>query len=207
MRLFAAVWPPEEVLDHLDLALAAVRGATAGEDRGPVRWSAREVWHLTLAFYGVLPEGATPALLAELGAVAAGTRAYELRLRGAGVFAHRTLWAGVAGDLEAHRALTRACADAGAAVGASPDDRVRERPHLTVGRVRSGGAGGRRGRRPVHPHGARGPEPDEALVAALAVYDGPTWQVSSLRLVESVPGAGRGGGPLYTSLEELAFGV
>ena len=30
VRLFAAVWPPEHVLDHLDLALASVRGAPSG---------------------------------------------------------------------------------------------------------------------------------------------------------------------------------
>lgn len=215
MRLFAALWPPDPVLDHLDLALAAVRGATAGEDRGPVSWSARETWHLTLAFYGTVPDGQVPSLRDELAAVAAGTEPYLLRLRGAGLFSHRTLWAGAAGDLEAHRRLTRACVQAGDLVGAPPDQHVRERPHLTVGRVRPGsrpGGGpsrrGRSGGRKVLERAEQaGADVADVLVAALAVYEGPPWTASSLRLVESLPGAGRGGGPLYTPVEELVFGA
>ena len=209
MRLFAAVWPPDPVLDHLDLALAAVRGGPSGADRGPVRWSARETWHLTVAFYGVLPDGSVPMLVDELTAVAAGTEPYVLRLRGAGLFSHRTLWTGVGGDLDEHRALTRACGAAGELAGAPQDRRVRERPHLTVARV-SVGAGpvrGRRGGRGGRPVGDGEAELADALVAALAVYEGPDWTVGSLRLVESAPGAGRGGGPLYTPVEELVFGA
>ena len=208
MRLFAAVWPPDHVLDHLDLALAAVRGGPSGADRGPVRWSARETWHLTLAFYGVLPDGSVPMLLEELAAVAAGTEPYALRLRGAGVFSHRTLWTGVGGELDGHRTLTRACGAAGELVGAPPDRRVRERPHLTVARVSAGAvpAGGRHGGRVGRRVGDGAADVAEALVAALAVYEGPDWTVGSLRLVESAPGAGRGGGPLYTPVAELALG-
>ena len=211
MRLFAAVWPPDEVLDHLDLALAAVRGASAGADWRPIRWSARETWHLTLAFYGTVPEGDVPALVEGLVLAAHAAEPYELRLRGAGVFAHRTLWAGVAGDLGAHRALTRACGQAGEAVGTPPDLRVRERPHVTIGRAAPGGGpvrrpqtlrGGRADR-----VGASGSDVADALVSALAVYEGPPWTVASLALVESVPGAGRGGGPLYTRVEQLSIGV
>lgn len=208
MRLFAAVWPPDRVLDHLDLALAAVRGTPSGADRGPVRWSARETWHLTLAFYGVLPDGSVPSLLEELAVAAARTPPYVLRLRGAGLFSHRTLWTGVGGDLDEHRALTRACGAAGELAGAQPDRRVRERPHLTVARVNAaavparGGRGGRDGRRV----GEGEAEVADALVAALAVYEGPDWTVGSLHLVESVPGAGRGGGPLYTPVAELGLG-
>ncbi|CAL8973436.1 RNA 2',3'-cyclic phosphodiesterase [Cellulomonas sp. T2.31MG-18] len=212
VRLFAAVWPPEEVLDHLDLALAAVRGATAGEDRGPVRWAARETWHLTLAFYGTVADGSAPILLEELAAAAAAAEPYALRLRGAGVFSHRTLWTGVAGDLDQHRALTHACGRAGDEVGAPPDVRVRERPHLTVGRVRPGAPAVRGGRaagrrRAERAAGDVGGQLPEDLVSALAVYEGPTWTVTSLRLVESTPGAGRGGGPLYVPVGELPLGT
>jgi 2'-5' RNA ligase len=239
MRLFAAVWPPPGVLDHLDLALATVRGVTPGADDAPVRWSARETWHLTMAFYGDVPDGAVPAMDDELRAAAAATAPYALHLRGAGVFAHRTLWVGVGGDVDAHRALTAA------AVAATPssqrvDTAERSRAHLTVGRaVRPVGGGrgpGRRAQRGrgqdrgpvggatrVSPLGvargsARGsaprgaawpggadlpPSPDvDVLAHALAVYDGPTWTVEALTLVESRPGAGRGGGPLYVVVAE-----
>jgi 2'-5' RNA ligase len=43
-------------------------------------------------------------------------------------------------------------------------------------------------------------------VRALAVYDGPRWQVDHLLLVSSRPGAGRGSGPLYETVETFALG-
>ena len=231
MRLFAAVWPPEPVLDHLDLALATVRGGPAGLSSA-VRWSARETWHLTTAFYGDVPDGAVPGLRDELAAVAAATAPYELALRGAGLFTHRTLWVGVGGDTEAQRRLAAACMRAWPRAGGEPaDGRARERAHLTIGRVRSGGrpprgrpggpgygsrggssgagagagAGGRRGGRRDRGRWDSPSSGDEAagVVRALSVYEGPTWRVEAIRLVASQPGAGRGGGPLYTPVEEL----
>jgi 2'-5' RNA ligase len=189
--LFAAVWPPQEVLDHLDLALASVRGGPAGLSTA-VRWSARETWHLTAAFYGDLPDGAVPALTADLAEVAARTEPYELALRGAGVFAHRTLWVGVGGDLDRQRAASRGCVEAGESAGAPSDHRARDRPHLTVGRARPG----------ARPDA----EVAASLVHALAVYEGPTWRVDELALVSSRPGAGRGGGPLYERVEAFPLG-
>lgn len=44
MRLFVAVWPPEDVLD----ALAAVDRPAVRS----VRWTARDQWHITLRFLG-----------------------------------------------------------------------------------------------------------------------------------------------------------
>ena len=212
MRLFAAVWPPEEVLDHLDLALASVRGGPAGTSP-TVRWSARETWHLTAAFYGDLPDGSVPGLVADLAEVAAGIAPYELALRGAGVFSHRTLWVGVGGDLEAQRVVSHGCVDAGEAAGGATDNRPRDRPHLTVGRVRPGSRPPRRrSSRPDRPR----PRPDlqasadddlaASLVRALAVYEGPRWLVDELHLVSSRPGAGRGGGPLYERVESFGLG-
>lgn len=252
MRVFAAVWPPDDVLDHLDLALGAVRRTLPGDGTGPVRWSARETWHLTCAFYGDVPDGRVPELAGALAAAAAGRSPYALRLRGAGVFAHRTLWVGVGGDTGAQQAVARAAVDAGASVGTRPDDRPRERAHLTIGRVRDGAngrvrdgangrgarfgdgrgssgwasrsgdlaTGGRAGGAGARPGAMRadrrnGGRPDasggasfdaDALVGALAVYEGPEWTVDALRLVASRPGEGRGGGPLYTVVDEFQLG-
>lgn len=224
MRLFAAVWPPDDVLDHLDLALGAVRRGAGGPaaGSGPVRWSARETWHLTCAFYGDVADGSAPELAGSLAAVAAAAFPYRLRLRGAGVFAHRTLWVGVGGDTAAQAALARAAVSAGQIVGARPDGRARDRAHLTIGRVRADGSGPRRrGGRVGQRRGGRGPAAGrsagsdgavdpadaESLVGALAVYEGPEWTVESLRLVASRPGEGRGGGPLYTVVDEYPLGA
>lgn len=214
MRLFAAVWPPDDVLDHLDLALATVRGGPAGASTA-VRWSARETWHLTAAFYGDLPDGAVPGLVADLAAVARGRAPFTLTLRGAGVFSHRTMWVGVGGDVEAQRRLSGACVDAGAEQGAVPDRRPRERPHLTVARIRPGARPPRRGSsRPARgrgpgEQGGEAPLTDQdvarGVARALAVYEGPSWTVDELCLVASRPGAGRGGGPLYEVHERFPF--
>jgi len=208
VRLFAAVWPPQDVLDHLDLALGAVRRTLPGDGTGPVRWSARETWHLTCAFYGDVPDGRVAELTGALTTVAASVAPYPLRLRGAGVFSHRTLWVGVGGDTGAQLALAHAAVAAGDRVGARPDDRPRERAHLTIGRVRDPGARRGRGRaarvRAAEPgvgEGAWVPFDAAALVGALAVYEGPEWTVDSLLLVASRPGEGRGGGPLYTPVD------
>jgi RNA 2',3'-cyclic 3'-phosphodiesterase len=207
VRTFAAVLPPDEVLDHLDLALAAARGGPAGRS-SDVRWSARETWHLTTAFYGELPDALVPALVEALGDACADLAEYPLALRGAGVFSHRTLWVGAGGSLEQHAAVTRVSREVGLELGAHDDGRVRDRPHLTIGRARPGsGPPRRRSSRPGDSvrTGAQD-DPIAALVRALAVYQGPQWTVDHVLLVESVPGAGRGGGPLYRTIERLPLG-
>ena len=210
MRLFAALLPTAEVLDHLEAALRSVgAGVVTERSDAPVRWTARATWHLTAAFYGELPDGRVPDLSAELDRAASACGPFDLRLRGAGMFAHRTLWVGVSGDLPALTALTRGAVRAGDVAGARPDERVRSRAHLTVGRStpsraprpRAGSRGASRDERARADDGI-----PEALVRALAVYEGPAWTVERLALVESVPGAGWGGRPLYTPVEEFALG-
>ncbi|NCT89936.1 RNA 2',3'-cyclic phosphodiesterase [Cellulomonas sp. APG4] len=187
MRLFAAVRPPIPVLEHLSGALLGVLGPSRPDD---VRWTAEENWHLTLAFYGEVPEGAVEELTADLAGVARATAPFELSLRGAGVFSHRTLWIGASGDVQAMTGLSAAAAAVGADVTGREDDRPRHRPHLTVGRVVAGRGG--RARRT-----GRAVPQVQALVHALSLYEGPTWEVDHVLLVHSRPGAGRGGGPLY----------
>ena len=75
MRLFVAVWPPEDVLDTI-----------AGLDRpdtDAVRWTSREQWHVTLRFLGEVeaePEGLLDPLRALPPAqVAIGPRTERLR--------------------------------------------------------------------------------------------------------------------------------
>lgn len=180
MRLFAALVPPPQALDHLDHALSGPRSRS----EAVLRWVPREKLHVTLAFYGEVPDGALPAIAAELESMGGGP-APELDLRGAGTFAERTLWVGVGGDVDAVRGLMRR---AGGVGGREPERR--NRPHITVAR------GGRRSRdldlRPV--------------VHAVSVYRGPRWRPEEILLMASHLGQGRSGSPRYEVVAEVPFG-
>ena len=51
MRLFVGLVPSSAALDDLDAACAPFRLA-----RDDLRWTGRELWHLTLAFFGEVSE-------------------------------------------------------------------------------------------------------------------------------------------------------
>lgn len=214
MRLFASLRPSDAALEHLARALTSVHlGARPFDGSGapPVRWSAPESWHVTLAFYGDVPDGAVPELEDGLADLAAHHEPFDLRLQGAGVFAHRTLWVGLGGDAAAVVGLCAGARDVGAAVLGRAEARERARPHLTVGRVtdevragrsrRRGGRGGRGAGR------AAGVDPLAAPVRALGVYEGPSWTVDAVRLVRSDLGQGRGGAALHTDVARLRLGA
>ena len=216
MRLFAAVQPPVHVLDHVEQALEAVRGAEESGGAGPLRWAPPDDRHLTLAFFGEVPAGPAQDLTAGLAAIATGHEPFDLVLRGAGVFDRRVFWIGVGGDVERLGALTGECVDLGGRVTGRQDARVRSRAHLTVARVRSQhrrrsgpsrGQGGRGGRGGRGEDTATGPDRVTSLAHALAVYSGPPWTVEDFALVESRPGEGRGGGPAYDTVETFTLGV
>ncbi len=188
MRLFASVRPPVPVLDHLRaaLALSAVDA--------PVRWTAEENWHLTVAFFGDVPDGALDELTHEVSALAAATPPFELRLRGAGVFSGRTLWIGASGATAVMAELAASVRVVAEQVSSFRDTRERLRPHLTVGRVVDDGSAARRA---CSRDRSRLPGPVDHLVHVLALYEGPGWQVDRLLVEQSWPGQGRGGGPRY----------
>ncbi|WP_168220705.1 RNA 2',3'-cyclic phosphodiesterase [Streptomyces sp. RFCAC02] len=131
MRLFAAVVPTDEVVRELT---GAVRGPAALPGADGLRWNAAVDWHVTVAFYGEVPDDGLPALRAGLVRAAAGTRPFTLGLTGTGTFGDRVLWAGVGGDVPA---LTRLAGTV--PPGASGHDGYR--PHLTLARAPRGGAG------------------------------------------------------------------
>ncbi|MGV8965492.1 MAG: RNA 2',3'-cyclic phosphodiesterase [Cellulomonas sp.] len=193
MRLFVAVVPPTPVLDHLELALASVRGPQLPDDaRSAVRWAPPDDRHLTLAFFGEVSAGVSEALADGLEEVAGERAPLELRLRGAGVFDRRIFWIGCGGDVAGLAALSAACVDVGREVTGRDDHRVRSRAHLTVARVRGASRGS----------SAADVSP---LAHALAVYEGPSWRVDEIVLVSSRPGEGRGGGPAYERVTGFAL--
>lgn len=217
MRLFVCLRPPAAGLEHLAGALGAI--APADPDGRGLRWVPPEQRHVTLAFYGDVPEGAVPDLVAGLGETAAEHRPLVLELAGAGAFHGQALWVGVREIAETGglTSLMAACGELGAAPGArAPRERVRA--HLTVARMsgRSRRASGRGARR----RGARGTAPgaldratprapqDEvaALARALAVYRGPQWSADRIELVHSRLGEGPGGGPVHEPVATVMLG-
>lgn len=185
MRLFVAVVPPDEVLEHLAEHLAL------REEAGPdLRWTSRDQWHVTLAFLGAVAERRLDELTEAVSVSAARREPMLLRVGGAGTFpnpyAARVLWAGVEtleGDLGAVASGIRtACSS----VGATPDG-ARLRPHVTL---------------------ARFGHPTEATrwIRALDPYRGPQWRAEHVSIVESHLGEGRGRRPRYEVLAELPLG-
>ena len=95
MRLFVAVRPSPDVLDHLETALTAVRSGLA---EPWLRWTPPGHRHITLAFYGEVPEGYLDDLASALDDAALAQPRFDAALRGAGVFGGRTLWVGCSGE-------------------------------------------------------------------------------------------------------------
>ena len=81
MRLFVGLAPSAAALDDLDAACAPFRPS-----RGDLRWTSRELWHVTLAFLGEVDEEILPGLLPRLERAARRHRPFALSLAGAGAF-------------------------------------------------------------------------------------------------------------------------
>ncbi|MCX2732945.1 RNA 2',3'-cyclic phosphodiesterase [Saccharopolyspora sp. NFXS83] len=156
-RLFTAVWPPREAIDHLLGVLDETGLERAGAGLRRFRLVPSRQWHLTLCFHGPADPAARAALLDDRVPEATAPR---LRLAGAGTF-RGVLWAGVEpaadSDARALRALVLAA-------GGDPDG---FRAHLTLARWNAG-------------------RPDRrALLARLGDCAGPWWDASEVALVRS----------------------
>jgi RNA 2',3'-cyclic 3'-phosphodiesterase len=166
MRLFVGLTLPAAALDDLDAACAPLRPS-----RPDLRWTSRELWHVTLAFLGEVPPDAVAKLVPRLERAARRHHAFPLRADGAGAFPSNgranVLWSGLTGD---RRALAELAATVGAAArraGAAPPDAGRKfRPHLTLARCRA-------------------PADVSAIVASLSGYQGPEWLAEEIFLIRS----------------------
>lgn len=123
IRLFAALSIPPDIAEGLIRRQSGLAEA---------RWRPREAFHITLRFYGDIPETAAADLDLELAKVT--VRPLDLELTGVGAFGEgrdiHAVWAGV----QDHPDLTdlhRACDAAGRRAGLAPDGR-RYRPHVTL---------------------------------------------------------------------------
>lgn len=169
MRMFVAVMPPLAVLEDL-----AEYVEPRAERDSPLRWSAQQQWHLTLAFLPSVADRDFDELVERLAETAGRRPPFELRLQGAGTFPNpaegKVLWAGVAGDTDRLERLSASSRSAAVRAGVEVDG-SKFRPHLTLARSN----------RPVE------------LTRWLRVFDlyaGPAWQVEEIALVQSQLGPG-----------------
>jgi 2'-5' RNA ligase len=177
VRLFVALAPPETALGDLEAACAPLRPHT-----GELRWTSRELRHITLAFLGEVGEDRLPALLPRLERAARRRQAFGLSIAGGGAFpapARATvLWSGLAGDRKALGELAMSVAAGARRAGApAPDEGRRYRPHVTLARCRV-------------------PADLRHVVAELSCYAGPAWTAGEIHLVRST----LGGQPRYETI-------
>ncbi|HEX7126530.1 MAG TPA: RNA 2',3'-cyclic phosphodiesterase [Thermodesulfobacteriota bacterium] len=137
-RLFAAVALPPALREQA-ARWAAALAADPATGRG-VRWSRPEGLHLTLHFFGNVPEGELARVAGALEAgVAAAPGAFDLALEGLGAFPTaarpRVIWIGAVGEGRARLERLQAALAAEIAGAGFP---VESRPfhaHVTLGRV------------------------------------------------------------------------
>jgi len=170
---------PPTVRDHLATALAMASPPRTTRDP----WIPAANWHLTLGFFGEQPEGILDELTQSLRLAASQTRPFTLSLAGAGTFRHDVCWIGVSDPTEALGPLADKVRD----TYATGHQHAQNRFHVTVSRA------GRQARL-------------ADTMAALSVYQGPTWTVREITLFESILGEGVGGHPLYRPLCTVGFG-
>lgn len=107
-----------------------------------VSWTARENLHLTLKFLGDVPDTRIPEVCQAVIRAAADFAPYLIHFQGAGAFPNadrpRTVWLGTDTGSETTVLLQRAIENGLYKIGFPPEQR-RFVPHLTLGRVRSGG--------------------------------------------------------------------
>ena len=127
LRLFAAIEIPPDVAEEL---------APHQDDLPGARWRDAEQLHVTLRFFGDVPEPAADDLDGELAGVAA--EPFDLTLAGAGAFGlghqSRAVWAGVEPSA-ALKQLAARCEAAARRAGLPPETRV-YKPHVTLAYVR-----------------------------------------------------------------------
>jgi RNA 2',3'-cyclic 3'-phosphodiesterase len=193
-RLFVAVDPSPEAVDHLGAAVADLRVSLANRPGYSTRLTRRENWHITVAFLGDVPSTRVPVAAAVMQEVAASAAPLHLCVADGGSFGGRRdpiMWAGIGGEVDGLRRLARLLQRAVRRARLPVDDRP-PRPHLTIARP-----------------GSRVPPEDvEADVATLAAYVGPQWTASALHLMLSeIEQSPTGPAPKYTSIATAALGV
>lgn len=182
MRLFTAVVPSDDAIEHLDAFLEPRRPAA------DFRWTRPEQLHITLAFMADAAVGRVEEYVDQLADVLDALAPGELALAGPVVFPNvvegRILAAGVSGDTDLLERLATRARSTAVRCGTEVDG-ARFRPHVTVART-----GGR-------------PTELTSWVRLMETYAGPTWPLSSVQVIASHLGEGPARTPRYERLAEI----
>jgi RNA 2',3'-cyclic 3'-phosphodiesterase len=185
IRAFLAI----DLLDSLRPGLAQVQGELK-RSGAEVRWVPVGNIHLTLKFFGNVPDDEIGTLALAAREVAAAATPLELRVTGAGAFpnprAPRVVWVGLGGEVAALTQLFYRLEKAFAVLGYPPEGRAFN-PHLTLGRVKS----------PVNRDRLA------RLLAKLPPLNWPPFEVKELILFQSVLSPQ---GSTYTPLKAIELG-
>ena len=187
MRMFVALVPPEPALEHLAEFLAPRHEAEPG-----YRWTAREQWHVTLAFMGRVADRHLDDLVERLRRAAARRGRFRLTVAGGGAFPGparaKVLYAGLEAG-EAAEELRRLATGARAAANKSGAEAEggRFHPHITLARIG----------RPIDA---------TRWVRLLDSYRGPEWTAADITLIESHLGEGPRNRPRYEVVDTFPIG-
>jgi 2'-5' RNA ligase len=179
MRLFAGIPVPEPALGELRKVVAGLR-----ERDWPVRWARDEGLHLTLKFYGQVPEERSEGIVAALREAAKDCGPIPMTCAGVGHFPPgrkvQIVWAGI--DAPGSLELLQDRVERGSEALGFPLEGRPFRPHITLGRVR------------------QGERLSARALAEAPVFDEIPFLADRVVLFESRPGAG---GSVYTPRANL----
>lgn len=180
MRVFAALVPPDHVVEHLADFLSPRRDDPAAR---ALSWSRPESWHITLAFMESARPDAIDAFIERLGEGTLAVPVPPLEITGGGAFPvverAKVLYASLPRSEQLTR-LSERVRNAAAVSGCAPDGRAFV-PHLTLARSR----------RPIEA---------TRWVRVLDAYRGPSWTPTQVSVIESHL---RSRGPRYSTLAEV----
>jgi 2'-5' RNA ligase len=136
IRTFLALDPPEEILREI----GRVQNRLQRVVHGDLRWVRPEAIHLTLKFFGDIPESAVADIAAVVEKAAVREVPFSFAIGGAGVFPDqrrpRVLWLGMSGDVPRLLSFQQGLEGELGMVGFPGEERP-FRPHLTLARIKS----------------------------------------------------------------------
>jgi 2'-5' RNA ligase len=185
IRAFLAIDLPDSIRSRLALVQGELKKSHAD-----VRWVPVGNIHLTLKFFGNVPEAEIEPLAEAAREVAASQAPLELKATLAGAFpsvtSPRVIWLGLGGDVIPLTQFYHRLEKALAALGYPPEGRAFN-PHLTLGRVKS----------------PEGRFRLTKILEKLPPADWPPFQVSEIILFQSVLSPR---GSTYTPLQVIKLG-